>query len=216
MSIDLEHFWTIVLLIIPSGVEFLVCAGVSICEWTISYNVFRMVTMYFSLRYMVITSTLDADYIALGVMLDTTSTAPLFIIGWPCFVFFVKNKCLPNWPRDFGSDKYDASLWISIIMSLFCTGLMHMDALNNNLMTTPFLYMLLPFRWLMLPGCLTQPVLLFPRIFHKIRGIIYFVALVWLRLMKVPAWCPPLLVISSLTHIISYLLWYGASSGVWG
>ena len=46
----LDIFWTIVLTI-DSAVELSVCRGVYGCGWTVSSNIFRMMTPTFLLRY---------------------------------------------------------------------------------------------------------------------------------------------------------------------
>ena len=58
------------------------------------------------------------DDITLHMMLDTTCNAPLLIIYWPRFGFFLKNKHLPDQLRAFGLDRYEAQLWIAMIVSL--------------------------------------------------------------------------------------------------
>ena len=93
---DLEIFWTIVLLTINSAVELSVSRGTYGCRWPIYSNVFCMMTPYFSLRYRAEILASAADGIALWMMVETTCTATFFIIGWPSFDFFINKKCLPD------------------------------------------------------------------------------------------------------------------------
>ena len=89
---DLDHFWTIVMLIMYYSVEFFICMGVYGCGWTIYSSPFRMMTPYFALRYRATTLASTADDIKLRMMVDSTCTATVLIIGWTCFGLFVKNN----------------------------------------------------------------------------------------------------------------------------
>ena len=119
MSVDFGRFWTIDLLNVPSAVEFSVCRGVSICGWSISLNIFCMMTPPFELRYRSVISALAAYDIIFYMMVDTTCAPPFFIIVWPSFCLFVKKNFTPTQLKTFGLDNCEASLCISIIMSLF-------------------------------------------------------------------------------------------------
>ena len=115
----LENFGTIVLLNIPYALELKVCGSVAGCGWTISSNVLCMMIKSFELRYRAAILAPAPDGITLWMMVETTHTPLLFVMGCPCFVFFVKKKCPPDRLHAFGSDKYEVSLWIARIMPLF-------------------------------------------------------------------------------------------------
>ena len=100
----------------PYDLEFYVCRSVYGYGWTISFKVVCMMTPSFELRYSAMSSALDADEITFRMMVDTKCTAPFFITGCPCFGLFVKKKRPTSLLRDFGLDRYEASLWISIIV----------------------------------------------------------------------------------------------------
>ena len=78
---DLERYGKIVLFNIPSAVEFLVCRGVVSCGRPIYYDVLLIPILSFALRYMATILASATDDIILWMMVATTLTAPLLIIG---------------------------------------------------------------------------------------------------------------------------------------
>ena len=91
---------------------------------------------------------------------------------------------------------------ISRIMSLFCTGWLRPYLLHNYLVSTPFLKSLLLFHCLVRTlVCLVSPVASCTHIYHKIRGILYFLARFWVQILQMTTCYTPIYWIAPLPHI---------------
>ena len=89
---DLDSFWTMFMLTITYDVELLVCRGFVRFGRNLFSNVLIMMTTYFELRYRAAILALAADDTTLQTIVDTTCTAPFFIMCWYCFGFFVNKS----------------------------------------------------------------------------------------------------------------------------
>ncbi len=97
------------------AVELSVCIGVRVWGWPISLSVVRMETAVFALMNRVPSSASAADDMTALIICDMLRTAPLFI---GISLSPAMNMCPPAWLRAFGSDRYEASLWIARIILL--------------------------------------------------------------------------------------------------
>ena len=145
-----------------------------------------MMTPSFALIYRSGILALASDDILLRMMMDTTCTAPLFIISCLHFGFLLgRSVCLIDcallaWTSKRNHCGFQESC------QKFCTGWMRTDAQHNNLIAAPFFQPLILFNEL-ITLCLVQPGAPCPYISHKIIGFLYFVEVMLLQLLKVPA-----------------------------
>ena len=115
MSMALSAFGKILLVSSACAVALSVCIGVRGCGCPSSINVVRIETAVFALIKRAPSSASAADDITARIICEMLRTAPL-LMGISSF------PAMNMWPparlRDFGSERYDASLWIARTMSL--------------------------------------------------------------------------------------------------
>ena len=115
MSMALSAFGKFLLVSSACAVALSVCIGVCGCGCPSSINVVRIETAVFALMKRAPSSASAADDITARIICEMLRTAPL-LMGISSF------PALNMWPparlRDFGSERYDASLWIARTMSL--------------------------------------------------------------------------------------------------
>ncbi len=108
-------FGNILLVSSACTVALLVCIGVLGCGWPSSTSVWRIETAVFALMNRAPSSASAVDDMTAQIICKILRTAPL-LKGMSSFL--AMNMCPPVQLKDFGSDKYDVSLWIAKTMSL--------------------------------------------------------------------------------------------------
>ena len=114
MSITSVAFGVIMLVRTPCAVELSVWIGVRGCGWPISTRVVLTGTANFALMNIAPSSASAADDITALIIWEMFKIAPLFL-GMSSLP--AMKKCPPARLRAFGSERYDASLWMANIMS---------------------------------------------------------------------------------------------------
>ena len=115
MSMALSAFGRILLVSSACAVALSVCIGVWGCGCPSSVSVCRIEMAIFALMKRAPSSASAADDMTARIIWEMLRTAPLLmgILSCPAM-----NMCPPARLRDFGSERYDASLWIARTMSL--------------------------------------------------------------------------------------------------
>ncbi len=115
MSMAFNALGRILLVSSACAVELSVWMGVCGCGCPNSSNVRRIDTAVLALMNSVPSSASAADDITVLIICEMFNTAPLLmgISSMPAIDMWP-----PAWLRAFGSDKYDASLWMGSFMSL--------------------------------------------------------------------------------------------------
>ncbi len=111
----LSAFGNILLMSSACAVALLVCIGVRGCGWPSSMSVWCIETAVFALMKRAPNSASAADDMTAQIICEILRMAPL-LKGMSSFP--AMNMCPPARLQDFGSDEYDALLWIAKTMLL--------------------------------------------------------------------------------------------------